>query len=311
MGDSRPQGTASSGALIDLIGGTPLLEVTKVAGAPPGTRVFAKAEYLNPSGSVKDRAARAMVLDGLQTGRLGPGKTLLDATSGNTGIAYAMIGAALGFPVSLCMPSNASPERKQLLRAFQAHLIETDPLAGSDGALVAARALVNQDPERYFYPDQYNNPVNWQAHYHATAPEIWDQTQGTVTHFVAGMGTSGTFMGTSRRLKELNPSLEAVAMQPDFPLHGLEGMKHMASTVVPGIYDASRIDRTVEVATEDAQAMVLRLARELGIFVGTSSGGNVVAAGETARQAAPGSVIVTILCDSGFRYLSDPLWRQP
>jgi cysteine synthase B len=277
-------------------------------GLPLGTKVFAKAEHLNPSGSVKDRAARAIILDGIQTGALTKDKIILDATSGNTGIAYAMIGAALGYKVALCLPKNASEERKNILKAYNARIIETDPLQSSDGAQMHAKALANAEPEKYFYGNQYNNPANWKAHYNATAMEIWEQTGHAITHFIAGMGTSGTFMGTSRRLKELNPLIQTIAMQPDSPMHGLEGMKHMATTMKPGIYDQSIIRDTVEVATEDACATALLLARKEGVFVGISSGANVHAALQVARTLPPGSIIVTILCDNGNRYLSEELW---
>lgn len=272
--------------------------------------VYAKAEHLNPGGSVKDRAALSMILAGERAGKLFPGKTILDATSGNTGIAYAMIGAARGYPVTLCLPKNASPERKHTLRIYGAELIETDPLQGSDGAQLRARALAAADPERYFYPDQYNNEANWRAHYVGTAPEIWEQTQGRITHFLAGLGTSGTFMGTARRLKEYDQKIRVVSMQPDSPLHGLEGMKHMATAIVPGIYDPSLADLSVEVTTEDAHEMTRRLAREEGLLVGISSGANVFAALRLARTLAPGSVVVTILCDSGEKYLSESFWGE-
>ena len=295
--------------LIESIGRTPLIRLRAIVeGVPPGVEVFAKAEHLNPGGSVKDRAARAMILDGQKSGRLKAGKVILDATSGNTGIAYAMIGAALNYPVTVCLPKNASRERKNILRIYGATIIETDPLAGTDGAQAAAKELAAKYPEKYFYPDQYNNDANWQAHYATTAHEIWEQTQGRVTHFIAGLGTSGTFVGTTRRLKEFNPSLKAVSMQPDSPLHGLEGMKHMATALVPGIYDPKLADEEVEVSTEDAQAEARRLARQEGLFVGVSSGANVFAAIRLARNLSKGSVVVTILCDSGSRYMGEEFW---
>lgn len=294
--------------VIDLIGNTPLFRLAKVTENLQEVAVYVKAEYFNPSGSVKDRAAKALILDGIRAGKLTKEKSLLDATSGNTGIAYAMIGAALGYKVTLCLPKNANMERKRILRAYHAEIIETDPLLSSDGAQLAAQKLAREKPECYYYPDQYNNDENWKAHYNSTALEIWEQTNHRITHFVAGMGTSGTFTGTSRRLKELNPAIQAIAMQPDSPLHGLEGMKHMATTILPGIYDPSLADGQVDVATEDAQAMALRLAREEGLFVGISSGANVCAALKLASLLPAGSVIVTILCDNGFRYLSDELW---
>lgn len=291
------------------VGGTPLLKLQRLTdGLPAGTEIWVKAEHLNPSGSVKDRAARAMFLAGIRNGQLTPGKTLLDATSGNTGIAYAMMGAALGYPVALCMPSNASPERKRILRAYGARIIETDPLLSSDGAQQKAMELAASQPDLYYYPDQYNNPANWQAHYHGTAVEIWQQSRGQLTHFVAGMGTSGTFMGTARRLKEFNPTIRTLAMQPDSPLHGLEGMKHMATTLKPGIYDPAQADAFIEVDTDVARATTLALAREEGLFVGISSGGNVAAALQLARSLETPAHIVTILCDNGSRYLGEELW---
>lgn len=296
--------------IMEMVGNTPLLKLNKVTAGLAGASVYAKAEYFNPSGSVKDRAAKAMLLDGIHSGRLTPEKIILDATSGNTGIAYAMLGAALGFKVALCLPQNASAERKRILRAYHAHIIETDPLQSSDGAQIAAQQLAAGEPAKYFFPDQYNNPENWQAHYRGTAPEIWRQTDGKITHFVAGMGTSGTFVGTARRLKELRPSVKTIAMQPDSPLHGLEGMKHMATTIPPGIYDPALADGQIEVDTEEAQTMTLRLAQEEGLFVGISSGANVCAAVQLAAALPPAAVVVTVLCDNGFRYLSDDLWER-
>lgn len=294
--------------ILESIGNTPLLQLTKLTETLGGVQIYAKAEFLNPSGSVKDRAAKAMVLEGIRTEALTKDKTLIDATSGNTGISYAMIGAALGYNVALCLPKNASKERKQILKAYHAEIIETDPLLSSDGAQLEAQKLARKYPERYFYPDQYNNDANWKAHYNTTAVEIWEQTDKKITHFVAGMGTSGTFVGTSRRLKEFNPLIKTIAMQPDSALHGLEGMKHMESTILPGIYDSSLIDSQINIDTEDALLTTLRLAREEGIFVGISSGANVFAALELAKTLPQDSVIVTVLCDSGFRYLSDELW---
>lgn len=308
-----PSAAAALGAatIVDRIGNTPLIRLVRLTqGLPAGVELYAKAEHLNPGGSVKDRAARAMILDGECTGRLTCGKTILDATSGNTGIAYAMIGAALGYRVAVCLPRNASPERKRILRIYGAEIIETDPLASTDGAQLEARRRVAAEPGRYFYPDQYNNDANWRAHYETTAPEIWAQTGGRVTHFIAGLGTSGTFIGTARRLKELSPALRAVSLQPDSPLHGLEGMKHMASALVPGIYDPAVADAEAEVETEDAQATARRLAREEGLFVGVSSGANVFAALRLARTLPAGAVVVTILCDSGARYLGDAFWEE-
>jgi len=286
------------------IGSTPLVRLKRVgSGLPNGVEVFAKAEHLNPSGSVKDRAALQMILAGEREGKLRPGMSILDASSGNTGIAYAMIGAGRGYSVTLCLPANASRQRKQILHSLGVEVIETDPLQATDGAQYKARELFQQRPENYFYPDQYNNQANWQAHYTGTGREIWEQTDGRVTHFICGLGTSGTFTGTSRRLKAFNPKIEVVSMQPASPLHGLEGLKHMETALVPGIYDPALADANVEVETEDAQEMVRRLAREEGLFVGTSSGANVFAALRLARTLEPGSAVVTILCDGGERYL--------
>jgi cysteine synthase B len=284
------------------IGNTPLIRLRRIT---HGLRVqvLAKAEHLNPGGSVKDRAALAMILDGERGGRLRPGMTILDATSGNTGIAYAMIAASRSYPVTICLPRNAGRQRKLILRRFGVQLIETDPLQATDGAQLVARQMFEEYPQKYFYPDQYNNPANWRAHYEGTGPEIWEQTEGRITHFIAGLGTSGTFVGTSRRLKEFNPSIRAISMQPDSPMHGLEGLKHMATAKVPGIYDPALADESVEVATEDAQEMVRRLALEEGLLVGTSSGANVFAALRLAQSLPSGSVVVTILCDGGERYI--------
>jgi cysteine synthase B len=284
------------------IGNTPLLRLRRITNRL-SVEVFGKAEHLNPGGSVKDRAALAMILEGERTGRLRPGMTILDATSGNTGIAYAMIAAARSYPVSICIPANAGSRRKLILRSFGVELIETDPLLATDGSQFVAREMFGADPEKYFYPDQYNNEANWRAHYEGTAPEIWAQTDGRITHFVAGLGTSGTFVGTSRRLKEFNPSIRAISMQPNSPFHGLEGLKHMATAKVPGIYDPDLADENLEVATEDAQEMVQRLALEEGLLVGTSSGANVFAALRLAQKLPSGSVVVTILCDGGERYI--------
>ncbi len=286
------------------IGNTPLIRLRSITrDLPSGAEILAKAEHLNPAGSVKDRPALWMILEGERKGRLQPGMTILDATSGNTGIAYGMIGAARGYPVTICLPKNASRQRKQILRSFGVELIETDPLQSTDGAQLVARELSAREPGKYFYPDQYNNPANWLAHYESTAPEIWQQTEGHVTHFIAGLGTSGTFVGASRRLKELNPAIRAISMQPDSPFHGLEGLKHMATALVPGIYDPALADENVEVSTEDGEEMARRLAQEEGLLVGTSSGANVFAALRLARSLPRGSMVVTILCDGGERYV--------
>ena len=293
------------------VGNTPLIRLRAVTrDLPAGTEVYAKAEFMNPGGSVKDRAALAMILAGEKSGELTPEKTILDATSGNTGIAYAMLGAARGYKVTLALPKNASEARKKILKLYGAQIIETDPLNGTDGAQLLVKELFRQNPEKYFYPDQYNNEANWKAHYATTAPEIWWQTHGRVTHFVAGLGTTGTFVGTSRRLKEFNPFLQAISAQPDSPLHGLEGMKHLETAIVPGLYDANLADKNVDVVTEDAQEMTRRLAREEGLFVGISSGANVFAALRLARELKGTAVIVTILCDGGGKYLNEDFWDE-
>ncbi|HZP06273.1 MAG TPA: cysteine synthase family protein [Terracidiphilus sp.] len=300
-------------SLASRIGNTPLLRLEKTVRALPGITLLAKAEWLNPGGSVKDRAAASMVRDAQSKGRLAPGKTILDATSGNTGIALAMIGAARGFPVLLAMPSNVSPERKRILKAYGAQVEWTDPNQSSDGAIRRARQLAGNDPERFCYLDQYANDANWQAHYRTTAPEIWEQTAGRVTHFVAGLGTSGTLVGTTRKLKELNPAIQAVSMQPDSPFHGLEGLKYMPASIVPAIYDPSLADRALEVETEAAYAMVKQLAREEGLLVGISAAAAVVASLQIAREeAAAGreAVIVTVLPDSADKYLSERFWEE-
>ncbi len=286
------------------IGQTPLIQLRRITvGLPYGVTVFAKAEHLNPGGSVKDRPALRMILEGERNGSLLPGMTILDATSGNTGIAYAMIGAARGYPVTLCLPKNASHQRKQILRNYGVQIIETDPLQSTDGAQLVAREMFRKQPAKYFYPDQYNNDANWRAHYDTTAPEIWEQTEGRVTHFIAGLGTTGTFVGVARRLKSFNPQVRAIAMQPDSPLHGLEGLKHLQTAMVPGIYDPGLADENVEVTTDDALRMTHRLAREEGLFVGPSSGANVFAALRLAQTLSEDAVIVTILCDGGEKYV--------
>jgi len=286
------------------IGNTPLLRLPRInSDLPGGVELLLKAEHLNPGGSVKDRAALSMILEGERSGKLRPGMRIIDATSGNTGIAYAMIGAARGYPVTVCLPKNASLQRRQILRCYGVEIIETDQMTSTDGAQLIARELHAAQPDKYFYPNQYNNDANWLAHYETTANEIWNQTEGKVTHFLNGTGTSGTFVGTVRRLRELNPTLRAISMQPESPLHGLEGLKHMATATRPGIYDESLVDETIEVATEDAVAMRKRLAEEEGILVGPSSGANVFAARKLARSLRNPAVVVTILCDGGERYL--------
>ena len=309
MSNSRAVVVANSApaSLIDLIGHTPLLKLQHLV-RNPRVEILAKAEWANPGGSVKDRAALNMILEGEASGALTPEKTIIDATSGNTGIAYAMIAASRGYRVKLCLPRNASEERKAILRAYGADLVLTSPLGGTDGAITEVRRLVAERPEDYFYPDQYNNPANWQAHYQTTAPEIFEQTAERVTHFVAGLGTSGTFVGVSRRLRELKPSVRLISVEPDSPLHGLEGMKHMASAIVPGIYDPTLANTKLEVSTEAAYAMARQLAKREGWFVGVSAAANIVASLKVADDLDEG-VVVTILCDGGGRYLSEPFWK--
>jgi cysteine synthase B len=286
------------------IGHTPLLRLRLFdTDLSDGMEIFAKAEHLNPGGSVKDRAALAMILEGERTGRLKPGMTIIDATSGNTGIAYAMIGASRGYRVKVCLPKNAGAQRKRILRGYGVEIIETDQMLSTDEAQRIAREIFEAEPDKYFYPDQYNNDANWLAHYETTANEIWEQTDGRITHFVTGLGTSGTFVGVVRRLRELNPSLKAFAVQPESPLHGLEGLKHMATARKPGIYDESLVSETLEVATEDALLMTGKLAREEGLLVGPSSGANVFAAWRLAVSLQKPAVVVTVLCDGGERYL--------
>jgi S-sulfo-L-cysteine synthase (O-acetyl-L-serine-dependent) len=295
-------------SLLDLIGNTPLIKLANMV-ENPRVEIYGKAEWANPGGSVKDRPALNMILEGERTGALTRDKTIIDSTSGNTGIAYAMIAAALGYRVKLCLPKNASEERKRILEAYGAELVLTDPLAGSDGAILAVREIVAADPDKYFYPDQYNNSANWRAHYETTGVEIFEQTGGRITHFIAGLGTSGTFIGAGRRLRELKPEVQLISMQPDSPFHGLEGLKHMETAIVPGIYDPALADEEIEVSTEEAHAMVKRLARREGWFVGISSGANVVAAIKVAERIDEG-VIVTILCDDASKYLSEKFWEE-
>jgi cysteine synthase B len=310
----KPRPSAQIRSVIDLIGNTPLLSFQRAFAEVAPIQILLKAEWYNPGGSVKDRAALNMILDGEERGVLTADKTILDATSGNTGIAYAMIGAERGYRVKLCLPKNASHERKQSLLAYGAELVFTDPGEGTDGAQRKVKEIFRADPSRYFYPDQYNNPANWRAHFETTGREIWNQTDGRVTHFVAGMGTSGTFMGVTRRLKEYDRGIQCISMQPDSPLHGLEGMKHMPTALVPGIYDSSLADDQVEVDTDSAHQMVLKIARQEGVLVGPSSGANLVAALKVAhRLHAAGqndATIVTIGCDSAAKYLSDRWWAD-
>lgn len=306
MTDQRRRGSN----ILDQVGQTPLVRLAKVGSAFPNVEILAKAEYFNPGGSVKDRPALNMILEAERAGSLTPGKAILDATSGNTGIALAMIGAARGYPVHLCLPANANHERKRTLRAYGAELILTDPAESSDGAIREARRLYRERPDRYHYTDQYSNPANWQAHFKGTGPEIWRQTEGRVTHFVTGMGTSGTVMGVGRRLKEYNPGIRVLGMQPDSPFHGLEGLKHLATAMVPAIFDETALDGQIEIATEEAYDMCHRLARDEGLLVGISAAANCLAALKIAETVESG-VIVTILCDSGDRYLSERLWDDP
>jgi cysteine synthase B len=297
--------------LVERIGNTPLLEIP-LAGAGD-VRVLGKAEFLNPGGSVKDRPALNMILEGERSGKLVPGKTILDSTSGNTGIAYAMIAAAKGYPVKLCLPANASPERKQILMAYGASVVLTDPGEGSDGAIRVCKRIYDESPDLYFYPDQYNNPANWQAHFASTGLEIIEQTEGSVTHFVAALGTSGTFTGTTKRLKQELFNVRCISVQPSSPLHGLEGTKHMPSAIKPGIYDPDLADENIWIDTEDAYPMARRLAREEGLLVGISAAANVLAASRVAKRLADqrqNGVVVTILCDGGQKYLNEPFWND-
>ena len=295
-------------SIFDAVGNTPLLELKNVYKSNRNVNIFGKAEFLNPSGSVKDRAAKFMLTDGMGSGKLKPGIEILDATSGSTGISYCMMAASIGCNVTLCMPKNVSNKRKQILRAYGGNIIETNPLEGPEGAYEKALELVRENPDKYFYPDQYNNPQNWRAHYETTAEEIINQTNGTVTHFVTGTGTSGTFVGTVKRLKEYNNNISAVLMQPDSPFHGLEGLRHISTARHKGFFDANLADFEIEVDTEEAYDMVKRLAREEGLLVGISAAANVLAAIEIAKTAVDNSVIVTILCDNGIRYLDEPVW---
>ncbi|MFZ0480794.1 MAG: cysteine synthase family protein [Terriglobales bacterium] len=294
------------------IGNTPLLRLDALVPDLPGIELLGKAEWYNPGGSVKDRAAANIVCEAQRAGKLAAGKILLDSTSGNTGIAYAMLGAALGFPVTLCVPENVSEERKRILQAYGANIIYTDPGEGSDGAIKSARLLAGRDPDLYFYADQYSNDANWRAHYLTTANEIWRQTEGRITHFVAMLGTTGTFVGTTRRLKELNPQVRCISLQPDSPFHGIEGAKHLPSAIVPEIYDASLADQNVEISTEAAHDMARQLAREHGLLVGVSAAAAVVGSvqiAESLKKNQP-ATIVTVLCDSGDKYLSERFWSE-
>ena len=301
-------------SLLERIGNTPLLRFDRLTTNLPGVTLLGKAEWHNPGGSVKDRAASNIVAEGRRSGQFAPGKILLDATSGNTGIAYAMLGAAEGFPVTLCMPGNVSAERKKILNVYGANILYTDPGDGSDGAIRMARALAAERPDLYFYADQYSNDANWLAHYHGTTNEIWQQTEGRITHFVSMLGTSGTFMGTARRLKELNPAIRCISLQPDSAFHGIEGAKHMATAIVPRIYDPKLADDNLEIATEDAYAMARRMARENGLLLGISAAAGIAGSLAISQQLQLRkeqlAVVVTILCDSGDKYLSERFWTE-
>jgi len=300
---------ATGADLFDLVGNTPLMPLRRIASSVLPVQVYAKAEWFNPSGSVKDRPAREIILEAERAGKLTPDKILLDATSGNMGIAYAMLCASRGYRTRLVIPQNASPERIKILRAYGAELVFSSPLENTDGAIRLAREMAAADPRLYFYADQYSNPANWLAHYRTTGVEIWEQTGGRITHFVAGLGTSGTFVGAGRRLHELDPDVHLIAVQPDAPFHGLEGLKHYATAMVPGIYDATLAEAQVNVTTEEAHAMVKRLAREEGLFVGVSAGAAVTAAFKVAASLREG-MVVTVLPDAGFKYLSDRFWEE-
>ena len=306
---AMPTHAIASTSVLDLIGRTPLLRLERLVPPSSQVEIYAKAEFQNPGGSVKDRPAAAILLEGERSGRLHQGVTILDATSGNTGIAYAMIAAARGYRLKLCVPDNVTTERKRTLRAYGAELVLTSPMEGSDGAIREARRLFAEDPDRYFYADQYNNDANWRAHYDTTALEILEQTDGRVSHFVAGLGTSGTFMGVGRRLKEHDQDVRLISVQPDSPLHGLEGLKHMETAIKPGIYDEQLADEDVRVTTERSQELTRRLAREEGVLAGVSSGAALAACLDLAERIRDG-VIVTVFPDSGTRYLTERFWEE-
>jgi S-sulfo-L-cysteine synthase (O-acetyl-L-serine-dependent) len=308
-----PQAKSPAGeSVLNRIGNTPLLRLRQIGRDFPNVEFCAKAEWFNPGGSVKDRAALNMIEAGLASGALHQGKTIIDATSGNTGIAYAMIGAALGYPVSLCLPDSASQERKRILNAFGAKLIITPGDEGTDGAIRRVHKIVAADPEKYFYPDQYSNAANWKAHYHGTADEIWRQTSGRITHFVTGLGTSGTFVGTTRRLKELNPAIRCISLQPDGPFHGLEGWKHMPTAIRPSIYDDTLADQNLEISTEGAYHLVKRVAREEGLLISPSAAAALLGCFHVANKipTVQPAVIVTVFADSGTKYLSERFWGE-
>jgi S-sulfo-L-cysteine synthase (O-acetyl-L-serine-dependent) len=309
-------GSSLSGAIgrsvLDLIGNTPLLRLERIGREFPNVEFAAKAEWFNPGGSVKDRPALSMIQAGLTSGALSPGKTIIDATSGNTGIAYAMIAAAMGYPVKLCLPDSASQERKRILAAFGAELVITPGDEATDGAIRRVQQIVAADPQKYFYPDQYSNPANWQAHYHTTANEIWEQTAGRITHFVAGLGTSGTFVGVTRRLKELNPAIRFISLQPDAPFHGLEGWKHMETAIRPSIYDDTLADENLEVGTEDSYHLVKRIAREEGLLVSPSAAAALLGCFQVAKKIPcdQHAVVVTVFADSAAKYLTERFWEE-
>jgi cysteine synthase B len=309
MSVASPGASRTHASVIDLIGNTPLVRLPSFEVGLRNVELLAKAEWQNPGGSVKDRPAARMIADGEKSGRLTRDKIILDATSGNTGIAYAMIGAARGFRVRLCVPENVTPERKQVLRAFGAEVIFTSAMDGSDGAIVKARELYAASPELYFYPDQYNNESNWRSHFDTTGPEIIEQTSGRLTHFIAGLGTSGTFVGAGRRFRQFNPAIRLISVQPNSPLHGLEGLKHMDSAIVPGIYDPTLADEDIRVGTEEAFEMTRRLARQEGLLVGISSGANLAGALRVARTLTD-AVVVIVFCDGGDKYLSERFWDE-
>lgn len=309
----KPANRFRAKSILEQVGNTPLLRLAKIDADLPGVEIYGKAEFFNPGGSVKDRPALNMILDGERTGRLTKDRIVLDSTSGNTGIAYAMIGAAKGYKVKLVLPSNASHERKQMLKAYGAEVIFSDASEGSDGAIRLVRQIYEADPDRYFYPDQYNNPANWKAHFETTAVEIIEQTDSRITHFIAAMGTSGSFTGTSRRLKREIPGVQCISVQPSSGFHGLEGLKHMPTAIVPGIYDPSLADRNIWAETEDSYTMTRRLGREEGILAGISTGANLVAARQIGSELAArgeAAVIVTFLCDGAAKYLSESFWDE-
>ena len=311
-GESTAQANRAGESLLDRIGNAPLLRLERVGQEFPHVEFCAKAEWFNPGGSVKDRPALSMIQAGLASGALRPGKTIIDATSGNTGIAYAMIAAALGYPVKLCLPDSASPERKRILTAYGAELVITPGDEGTDGAIRRVHEIVAADADRYFYPDQYSNPANWQAHYRTTANEIWEQTSGRVTHFVAGLGTSGTFVGTTKRLKELNPEIQCVSLQPDASFHGLEGWKHMETAIRPAIYDDTLADENLSVSTEESYRLVKRLAREEGLLVSPSAAAALLGCFQVASRLPKNehAVIVTVFADSASKYLNERFWDE-